>query len=118
MEGCKEGVTAQTEGMSDTAAGRLCCVFELLMIEGKWIPGSVEGTIKDDISLKGGLVWIDRRGHRAAASSAIGPADSPTRPGPCMSSLLGSEPWNKDRGTRALLPSRQTDNQRDRLEVR
>lgn len=40
-------------------AGRLCCAFEPLVIEGKWILESVEGTIKGDISLKGGLVWID-----------------------------------------------------------
>lgn len=58
MEG-KEGATARKEGTSDMDAGRLCCAFEPLVIEGKWILESVEGTIKDDISLKGGLVWID-----------------------------------------------------------
>lgn len=65
MEGQKERAMAQKEGTSDMAAGKLCCAFEQLMIEGKWISESVEGTIKDDISLKGGLVWIDRRGRRA-----------------------------------------------------
>lgn len=88
MEGQKEGATAQKEWTSDVAAARLCCAVEPLMIEGKWISESVEGTIKDGISLKGGLVWIDRRGRRAAASSAIGCVPSPTSPGPCMSSLL------------------------------
>lgn len=88
MQGQKEGTAAQKEGTSDMAAGRLCCVLEPLMIEGKWISESVEGTIKDDISLKGGLVWIDRRGRRAAATSAIGCVASPTCPGPGMSPLL------------------------------
>lgn len=88
MEGQKEGATVQKEGTSDLATGRLCCAFEPLMIEGEWISESVEETIKDDISLKGGLVWIDRRGRRAAASSTIGCVPSPTCPGPCMSSLL------------------------------
>lgn len=87
MEG-KEGATARKEWTSDVDAGSLCCAFEPLVIEGKWILESVEGTIKDDISLKGGLVWIDWGGRRAEASDAIGCVLSQTCPGPCMSSPL------------------------------
>lgn len=45
---------------------------------------SVEGTIKDDISLKGGLYGVTER----LLSSATGCVFSLTCPSPCMSSLL------------------------------
>lgn len=45
---------------------------------------SVEGTIKDDISLKGGLYGVTEW----LLSSAIGCEFSLTCPSPCMSSLL------------------------------
>lgn len=96
---------AQKEGTSDMATGRLCCAFVPLMIEGKWISESVEGTIKDDISLKGGLVWIDRRGRRAAPSSAIGCVASPTSPGLACRPCCDQSPENKDWRTGALLLS-------------
>lgn len=54
------------------------------MIEGKWIWRVLEGSIKGDISLKGGLCGVAGR----PLSTAVGYVFSMTCPSLCITSLV------------------------------